>query len=163
MNRREVDRIPSAPPPFPDAVMYNACLPSYTCCTLSITSHWHFLSHIESILQRRNRLAGLFNTRLLQLTQDRPGSCEKATMRGQRIMLQTPGAKEERYCEYLSPFKLEDYIQGLELFAWAYTSTQRLPGAGIELACCRRGASGSVQLARPSQILDVLAVGHRKT
>lgn len=125
MNKREVDRTPSAPPPFPREVMCNACLPSTTCCTPSTTSQCRFLSQIESLLQCRNHMAGLFSTHLLHCAQDRTGSCERVTMRGQRIMLQAPGANADRLRECLSPFKTGNlHFKGCNCVSWAYGPTQ---------------------------------------
>lgn len=135
MNRREVDRTSSAPPPFPRETMHNARLPSTTCCTPSTTSQCHFLSHIESLLQCRNHMAGLFSTHLLQCAQDRTGSCERATLRRQIIMLQAPGANAETLREYLSPFKAEDlHLKGCSCFLGVCRPLSASPGGGIELA-----------------------------
>lgn len=122
-------------------------MPSPTYCTTSTTSRYHVISLFESILQRLNRLAGLFNTHILQCTQDRTGSCKKATVRGRRITLQAPGANAERLHEYLSPLKTRDlHFRGCTCLLGHLSPLSASPGVGSNSRSCPRGRSGSVRL-----------------
>lgn len=77
--------------------------------------------------------------------------CEKATMRGQRIMLQAPGANAEISCGYLSPFKTGNlHFRGCSWFLDTCPHSALRQGLGSNSRSCRRGSSGPVRLVRHS-------------